>query len=101
MFETFKPQILLRTRKVILFFSPISIRQLQLSVLDQVEKPKLVACDTMNLWIKLKPDVLKRVIKRVDFLFINDGEARQFANTPSSGGVRPYSSIVGAEIRRH
>src|SRR6185436_2242614 len=57
--------------------------ELQLSVLDQVKKPKLVACDTMNLWIKLKPDALKRVIARSDFFFINESEARMFANTAS------------------
>ena len=37
----------------------------------------------MNLWIRLKPEALKRVLKRVDFLFINEGEARLFANMPS------------------
>ena len=48
-----------------------------------MEKPRLVALDTMNLWINKKPDSLKKVIKKVDFLFINDAEARLFANTPS------------------
>ena len=37
----------------------------------------------MNLWIKLKPQKLREVMKRVDFLFLNDAEARQFTNTPS------------------
>jgi sugar/nucleoside kinase (ribokinase family) len=82
-FETFKPQIPAAYKKCDFVFLANIDSDLQLSVLDQVEKPKLVACDTMNLWIKLKPEVLKRVIQRVDFLFINEGEARQFANTPS------------------
>ncbi len=82
-FETFKPQIPAAYKKSDFVFLANIDPDLQLSVLDQVEKPKLVACDTMNLWIKIKPDVLKQVIKRVDFLFINDGEARQFAETAS------------------
>jgi sugar/nucleoside kinase (ribokinase family) len=82
-FETFKPQIPASYKKSDFVFLANIDPELQLSVLDQVEKPKLVACDTMNLWIKMKPEILKQVLKRVDFLFINDGEARQFANTPS------------------
>lgn len=82
-FETFKPQIPESYKKSDFVFLANIDPDLQLSVLGQVEKPKLVACDTMNLWIRLKPEALKRVIQRVDFLFINDGEARQFANTAS------------------
>ncbi|GAM11684.1 putative sugar kinase YdjH [Geobacter sp. OR-1] len=50
---------------------------LQLEVLSQVRKPKLVACDTMNFWISLKPEVLKKVLQKVDIVVINEGEARQ------------------------
>jgi len=82
-FETFKPKIPAEYKKSDFVFLANIDPDLQLSVLDQVEKPKLVACDTMNLWIRIKPDALKKVIKRVDFLFINEGEARQFANTSS------------------
>jgi sugar/nucleoside kinase (ribokinase family) len=82
-FEAFKPVIPAAYRKSQFVFLGNINPELQLSVLDQVETPQLVACDTMNLWIKLKPEVLRQVIKRVDFLFLNDGEARQFTNTPS------------------
>jgi sugar/nucleoside kinase (ribokinase family) len=82
-FETFKPKIPDAYKKSDFVFLANIDPDLQLSVLDQVEKPKLVACDTMNLWIRIKPDALRKVIKRVDFLFINEGEARQFANTSS------------------
>ncbi|NVN99563.1 MAG: sugar kinase [Geobacteraceae bacterium] len=50
---------------------------LQLEVLAQVKKPRVVACDTMNFWISSKPEVLKEVIAKVDFFIINEGEARQ------------------------
>jgi sugar/nucleoside kinase (ribokinase family) len=48
---------------------------LQTSVLNQVKKPKLVACDSMNFWITGKPEELKATLKRVDILSINEGEA--------------------------
>ncbi len=56
--------------------------ELQLNVLNQVKKPKLVACDTMNYWIEKKPKELREVIKNVDLLIINDAEARELAREP-------------------
>ncbi|MFH1577210.1 MAG: PfkB family carbohydrate kinase [Candidatus Margulisiibacteriota bacterium] len=57
--------------------------ELQLKVLDQLKKPKLVAMDTMNFWIENKREALHEVIKRVDVVLMNDGEARQFMETPN------------------
>lgn len=52
---------------------------LQLKVLDSMAtRPKLVACDTMNLWIDIARPKLAELISRVDILTINEGEARQF-----------------------
>lgn len=53
--------------------------ELQMEVLNQVKNPKVVACDTMNFWISSKPEALKKVISRVDFFIINEGEARQLS----------------------
>ena len=53
--------------------------ELQLEVLDQVQSPKFVAADTMNLWIDIERPTLERVIKRVQAMIINDEELRQFA----------------------
>jgi sugar/nucleoside kinase (ribokinase family) len=52
---------------------------LQVEVLDQIERPKLVIADTMNFWITGTPDELKRMLKRIDLLVINEEEARQLA----------------------
>ncbi len=49
----------------------------QMAVLDQMKGTKLIGCDTMNLWISLKLPSLKKLLKRVDILLLNDGEARQ------------------------
>lgn len=56
---------------------------LQLQVLDQVKSPKLTVCDTMNYWIGTKKDSLREVFKRVDVVFLNDAEAREFCGTLS------------------
>jgi sugar/nucleoside kinase (ribokinase family) len=53
--------------------------ELQLSVLDQIEKPKLVACDTMNYWIQSKRDVLLELLRRIDVIMVNDSEARELS----------------------
>ena len=52
---------------------------LQTEVLDQVIDPQLVAADTMNFWIDGARDDLEKVIKRVDILSINDGEAKMLS----------------------
>ena len=48
---------------------------LQERVLDQVKAHELVAMDSMNFWITGKPDELKKILKRVDLLCINEKEA--------------------------
>jgi sugar/nucleoside kinase (ribokinase family) len=53
--------------------------ELQLSVLDQLRRPRLVACDTMNFWLANARPALLRVLKRVDLLIVNDEEARELA----------------------
>ena len=49
---------------------------LQSHVLDEMHEPRLVALDTMNLWIETTPDELKAILARVDVLLVNDSEAR-------------------------
>ncbi|MBN2372313.1 sugar kinase [bacterium] len=56
---------------------------LQRQILDQVESPGLVACDTMNYWIENKPDSLRAVIRRADIVTINESEARQLTKEPN------------------
>lgn len=57
---------------------------LQLKVLEQCTKPKLIAADTMNYWISSKkPDLLK-VLQKIDCLLINEQELKELtgcANT--------------------
>ncbi|MEO8771614.1 MAG: PfkB family carbohydrate kinase [Ferruginibacter sp.] len=58
--------------------------KLQLSVINQMKKrPKLIVMDTMNFWMDIALDDLLEVIKRVDVLLVNDGEARQLSGEVS------------------
>ena len=52
---------------------------LQQKVLDQVENPKMIIMDTMNLWIDNALDDLKKTLKNVHLLVINDEEAQQLS----------------------
>lgn len=55
----------------------------QLSVLEQLERPKLVVLDTMNFWMDNTWDDLMKVINKVDVITINDEEARQLTGEHS------------------
>lgn len=52
--------------------------QLQLQVLQQIEAYNHVACDTMNYWIGLCPGELRKVLKRVNLVFMNEDEIRDY-----------------------
>jgi len=53
---------------------------LQIQLLEQLDKPKFVAADTMNLWINNNLADLKRLLKKIDCLILNETEARMLAN---------------------
>lgn len=54
--------------------------QVQLSVINRLsERPKLIAMDTMNFWMDIALDDLKKTLKEIDVLIINDEEARQLS----------------------
>ena len=76
-FSHFRPKIPEAFRRAPYVFLANIDPRLQLEVLAQVERPKLVACDTMNFWIESRrPDLLK-LLEQVDLVTLNDGEARQ------------------------
>jgi sugar/nucleoside kinase (ribokinase family) len=73
--ETFQPKLpdAYRTAPFVLLGNIAPA--LQLSVLDQMRKPKFVVADSMDLWINIAlPDLLK-LLKRVDCFVVNDSEA--------------------------
>lgn len=82
-FEKFDPVIPDRMKKNKFVVLGNIMPALQTQVLDQLNEPKFVVCDTMNLWIENQKDDLLKVIKRVDVLIINDSEARLLTNEPN------------------
>jgi sugar/nucleoside kinase (ribokinase family) len=78
-FEHFRPRLPESYRDAEFVFLANIHPALQLDVLEQVRKPRLVACDTMNFWIERTPKELRRTLERVNLLVINDEEARQLA----------------------
>jgi len=82
-FEKFQPEVPEAYRKSSYVFLANIDPDIQWNVLEQVKKPKFVACDTMNFWIEGKPEALKRLLSKVDLFVLNEGEAREFAKEPN------------------
>ena len=78
-FEFFQPKIPAAYRRSELVFLGNIDPVLQRQVLAQVEHPRVVACDTMNFWIKGKPQELRETLAKVHVLLINDQEARELS----------------------
>ncbi|HTO36818.1 MAG TPA: PfkB family carbohydrate kinase [Brumimicrobium sp.] len=65
----------------------------QLKVIERLRKrPKLIAMDTMNFWMDIAMDELKKTLKKIDVLIINDDEARQLSGE--------YSLVKAAKVIR-
>lgn len=77
-FADFAPQLSERQKKADVLFLANIDPELQLDVLRQAERPRLVALDTMNYWITSKHPELERVLREVDLAIINEAEVRQF-----------------------
>ena len=66
---------------------------IQLEFLGQIEKPFFVAADTMDCWIKGHREDLKRLLKRIDCLIINDVEVQMLA--AEDGLVKAAEKVLG------
>ena len=78
-FSHFRPKIPAQFRAAKYVFLGNIDPRLQLEVLKQVSRPKLVACDTMNFWIESRRDDLLALLAHVHLLAVNDTEARQLS----------------------
>ena len=78
-FEFFEPKIPESYKHSDIVFLGNIDPGLQRRVLEQVERPRVVACDTMNFWIKGKPAELRETLAKVQVLLINDQEARELS----------------------
>ena len=76
-FSHFRPKIPAQFQSAKYVFLGNIDPRLQLDVLKQVAKPKLVACDTMNFWIESRRDDFIALLAHVDLVTLNDAEVRQ------------------------
>ena len=79
-FSHFRPKIPEQFRRAPFVFLGNIDPRLQLDVLKQVEKPRLVACDTMSFWIESRRPDLLALLEHVDLITLNDAEARQLTD---------------------
>lgn len=67
--------------------------EVQRQVIERLDqRPKLIAMDTMNFWMDIALDELKKTMALVDVLIINDEEARQLS--------KEYSLVKAAKVIR-
>lgn len=79
-FSNFRPKIPEQFRNAPFVFLGNIDPRLQLDVLTQVARPKLVACDTMNFWIESRRSDVLKLLEHVDLITLNDAEARQLSD---------------------
>ena len=82
-FEHFKPALPASYRQSDFVLLANIAPALQIHVLDQMERPRFVVADTMDLWIETTRPDLDALIPRVDLLILNDSEARQMTKETS------------------
>lgn len=80
-FSDFCPKIKEQDKNTEVVFLANIAPSLQLDVLKQLKEPRLIACDTMNLWIDKNKTELLKLLKKVHILFVNEAEARQLTGS--------------------
>ncbi len=91
--DKYEPKISGKQKKASYIFLANADPEVQLKVLNQMESPELVITDTMNFWIENTPEKLKEVLKRSNYIFLNDAEARQLGDDPNL--VNAVNNIFG------
>jgi sugar/nucleoside kinase (ribokinase family) len=96
-YDGYRPQLPTAYRKADIVFLANIDPDLQDDILAQVRKPELVAMDTMNHWIRSKPEAIRHVLKKVDILFANDEEIRML--TKEANLIKAGKKILAAGPR--
>jgi sugar/nucleoside kinase (ribokinase family) len=82
-FATFRPELPEALRETPILFLGNIDPEVQLHVLSQVPGARLTGCDTINHWITEKRALVDELFSRVDMVFLNEDEARLYADTPN------------------
>ena len=91
-FADFHPQLTEAQRRPDVLFLANIHPELQMDVLRQTQRPRVVALDTMNFWIDTTRGALEDAFRQVDLVLINEAEARQF--TGHANLVKAARSIL-------
>ena len=94
-FESFSPELPERYRKAPFLFLGNIHPALQLHVLEQVEDPRFILIDTMDLWINAARDELLEVIAKCHMLTLNESEARMLTGEQSLGLAARHLLALG------
>jgi sugar/nucleoside kinase (ribokinase family) len=78
-FADFRPELLPAQRQAELLFLANIDPRLQLRVREQVGAPRLVAADTIQMWIGSKREELGEVLRCIDLIVVNDEEVREIS----------------------
>src|ERR1700732_2479098 len=82
-FEHFRPKLPESYRKTDFVLLANIAPSLQAHVLNQMERPRFVLADTMDLWIETTRVDLDALLPRIDLLILNDSEAREITRETS------------------
>src|ERR1041385_3051113 len=86
-FETFTPTLPKAHQNAPFVLLANIAPSLQLHVLNQMQRPKFVVADTMDLWLNIAlPDLLK-LLKRLDAFVLNDSEAHMLTKEDNMFGA--------------
>jgi sugar/nucleoside kinase (ribokinase family) len=79
----FQPKLNEAQRTADVLFLANAQPDLQMDVLKQCKRPRVVALDTMNYWINTAKESLTRIFREVDLIVINEAEVRQYTEEPN------------------
>ena len=82
-FGEFQPKLSEASRRTDHLFLANIQPDLQREVRDQCTGVRFAGLDSMNLWIDIARDSLRRTISQVDLVFLNDAEIRMLTEEPN------------------
>lgn len=97
-FETFEPKVSESYRDSAYLFLGNIHPALQESVVDQLESTKLIGADTMNFWIGGEPEALGKLLRKINLLVINEGEAELLSGEKNIYNAVTKIKEMGPEI---
>jgi sugar/nucleoside kinase (ribokinase family) len=94
-FEAFSPELPPQHRATPFVLLANIAPALQHHVLDQMQKPKFVAADTMDLWLNIALEDLLLLLRRIDLFVLNDSEAHQLVKEDNIIAALPKLHALG------